>query len=357
MKNKNVSYDTTDIRNEAFSWIAQLETGELSPEDLAAFEEWIGRSPRHYSEIRQLAEMSKQVNSLADLSGALKVEKKQQKGFVRKVGLNAIKWRNGILAAGLAMCALGVTWNLNTEMNSPTFQLATQVGGVEETALLDGSSVKLNTNSEIEVEFDETERRIFLHKGEAFFDVAHDPEKPFSVYVEGRRITAVGTAFAVRKSANGLTVTVTEGKVALGRIGNENSVLPHGIGELEKLGDVSEHLKGQIISAGQKVKYSGVLNTPIVEELTPKDMSRQLSWRAGFLEFDKMRLIDVVEEMQRYTSTNIKLEDQELGELKFGGVFKAGETDAFFEALEYSFNIDVVRNSDLVVISRKESQD
>ncbi|MFC7292853.1 FecR family protein [Hirschia litorea] len=354
MKNKINLYVDSDIRNEAFSWIAQLETSELSTEDLAAFQEWISRSPKHYVEIREAAELSRQVNVLADLAGHLNSSQKKQSSFMRSKRVG-VRGRGGAFVA-VSICACALIWFSINQFNKPheVYQIATVVGQVEEAALTDGSSVKLNTNSEIEVDFEGNERRVLLNKGEVFFDVAHNPDKPFSVYVEGRRITAVGTAFAVRRTNNELIVTVSEGKVLLGVGELYSSTKAQG-----KTPSVSGLSIGgpndKLITAGQQLHISNVVSTPVVEEITLKDMSRQLAWRAGILEFDKKPLIDVVAEMQRYTPKNIKLEDEQLGELTFGGVFRAGETEAFFEALEYSFNLKVVNSDDgSIVISRKE---
>lgn len=352
MKNKNVSYDTADIRSEAFSWIAQLETGELSPEDLTAFEEWISRSPRHYSEIRELAEFSMEVNQLAQLSDAIASEQINQNASIRKGKMGIPTYGKTIFAAISAVCFFAFVWVSQSNEKSDIYNLTTPIGTVQEVALSDGSRVKLNTNSEIEVDFNSGERKIRLVRGEAFFDVAHNPDKPFAVYVEDRRVTAVGTAFAVHKSSSGLTVTVTEGKVALEENGYDQVPLKKFAKENLDDGKTT----GKIISAGQKVEYLGRIVAPVVEELKPKDITRELSWRAGFLEFDKMPLHEVIEEMQRYTTIKVKLEDHELGEMRFGGFFKAGETEAFFEALEYSFDIDVVRSENEALIKRLDKK-
>ena len=74
-KKDALSPDAPDLVSEATSWLAQLETGKLSKEDLAAFREWVQRSPRHYLEIRRLAELSREVNVLAGRSEERRVGK------------------------------------------------------------------------------------------------------------------------------------------------------------------------------------------------------------------------------------------------------------------------------------------
>jgi transmembrane sensor len=83
-----------------------------------------------------------------------------------------------------------------------------------------------------------------------------------------------------------------------------------------------------------------------VENISQRELSRELAWRSGLLDFENAPLGEVVQEMQRYTRLKIDITEDGLGDLKFGGVFRAGETEAFFDALELSFGVEVVRLSD-----------
>lgn len=62
----------SDITSEACAWIAQLETGALTPQDLSAFREWVGRSPRHAAEIRRIARLAEDMNVLAGMGEPLR---------------------------------------------------------------------------------------------------------------------------------------------------------------------------------------------------------------------------------------------------------------------------------------------
>src|SRR3546814_15029131 len=93
---------------------------------------------------------------------------------------------------------------------------ATATGEILRVPLRDGSAVTLNSNSEIDVDFDEGIRHVRLLRGEALFDVAKDSSRPFVVEADSTRVTAVGTSFTVhRVSGRDVRVLVREGVVEL----------------------------------------------------------------------------------------------------------------------------------------------
>src|SRR3546814_20916449 len=94
--------------------------------------------------------------------------------------------------------------------------------------LADGSKVTLNTATEIRVDYRARERIVRLVRGQALFDVAHAPDRPFSVIVAGRKVTALGTIFEVRFDKNRLKVTLLRGKVRIDeeRVGQAGAAPP-----------------------------------------------------------------------------------------------------------------------------------
>jgi len=91
---------------------------------------------------------------------------------------------------------------------------STPVGEIASVPMRDGSKVTLNTDSQIRVTLTDSERRVDLKYGEAFFEVSKDPKRPFVVNAGGKRVIAVGTQFSVRRDANDIQVVVTEGRFA-----------------------------------------------------------------------------------------------------------------------------------------------
>lgn len=348
-----LSPDAPDLTSEAAAWLAQLETGKLSREDLAAFREWIQRSPRHYAEIRRLAELSREVNVLAAMAGPLKEAAARQR-IVRRAE-TAPKRRRSFAGWGglglVATCALAfVIFSRSPAPAIPAPEpvyIATPVGETRDVALEDGTKVKLNTDSRVEVAFGKERRNVYLEKGEVFFDVAHDAARPFTVYAGDRSVTAVGTAFSVRWTDEALIVTVSEGKVAYDEAAvRRTAAPPQGQGRAIPASTSPGLPPRTMLGPGQRLAVSSLNQSEIVELLPEKTLSRELAWRSGFLDFQDAPLRQVVSEMQRYTDQEIVIADPELADMRFGGVFRIGQTDAFFEALELSFGVDVEHAED-----------
>src|SRR5690606_20513701 len=103
---------------------------------------------------------------------------------------------------------------------------ASNVGEVRRIALDDGSYMLLNTDSLAVIQFSEARRDVRLEKGEALFEVAKDPQRPFVVNAGDLTVKAVGTAFVVRREDSSVEVTVTEGVVEVARPGEPATEQP-----------------------------------------------------------------------------------------------------------------------------------
>lgn len=90
---------------------------------------------------------------------------------------------------------------------------ASSTGEVRTVILDDGSSITLAPESAIQINFTREHRRVTLHHGAAFVDVASDPNRPFSVLARDTVATALGTAFGVRHTQKGTSIGVTHGTV------------------------------------------------------------------------------------------------------------------------------------------------
>lgn len=357
MRQKDVlTPDAPDIVAEACAWLAQIETGRLSEKDLAALREWIQRSPRHYAELRRLAQLSHEVNILTEMSEPMREISQRRRGVLlgrdntsRRPAVWGLPAFGAVAAAAIALgfVLLAAPALAPAPSGSDPLMVATAIGQVEAVLLADGSTMKLNTDSQVSVNFGATERRILLEKGEAFFEVKHDPARPFVVYAGDKSVTAVGTAFSVRWTDSDLMVTVSEGRVAYGEV----LTPPRAEGTAET--GVSAALTGSqptVVEAGQRLAVSSADIQEVVETVSSASISREMAWQSGFLDFEDAPLREVVREMQRYTPKTIVIADEELADIQFGGVFRIGETNAFFDALELSFGVEVIEVDDTLLL-------
>jgi transmembrane sensor len=205
-------------------------------------------------------------------------------------------------------------------------------GEVLRVALDDSSTVMLNTDSVMQVKFDEEERGIVLRDGEASFNVAHDLSRPFVVHARDVTVRAVGTQFAVRMTKDAVFVTVTEGVVEVLRADGEG-----------------EPRRQLIVKNDQMVVPEA---EPMVErELTPEQVSRDLSWRDGLLVFDGETLAAAAAEVNRYSSVPVTIDDPALANEAFVGVFRIGNTRAFASAAADAFDARIVEGPDGIRLS------
>lgn len=318
------------VREQASEWIARLDGGSLSEREHGQFQEWINRSPAHRSEIRRLCAFWNELNDLTALA--------EEGAPVRRRGATRYRMAGAWAAcAALLLLVISLTVLNAPESAAPSEFHAVDIGAQKTVELQDGSIMQLNTGSHAKVEYTDTVRRIHLLNGEAYFDVAHDPERPFLVEVGGTTVRAVGTAFLVHLRHRGLEVMVTEGVVEM--------VSEHAAGA--EVLDTATAPVPLAISAGQRaVRADGGAS---LQTVTAQDIQRKLAWRDRVLAFFDTPLAEVVSEMSRYTDTTIRISDPELGQLRIGGYFKLGETDALLGALESGFGIRVTRVDDQLV--------
>jgi transmembrane sensor len=214
----------------------------------------------------------------------------------------------------------------------------TPVGGLSSVPMADGSLVTLNTDSQIRVALTETERRVELRRGEAFFEVSKDPHRPFVVRAGTKRVIAVGTQFSVRRDGEDIEVIVTEGKVRV------QDSAPRPGSRQDGSADVFL-TAGSIARAGE----AGVL----VLRKTLPEAEEQLSWRTGVLLFRNQNLADAIAEFNRYNVRKIVIRDPTVAALKIEGNFRATNVEAFVRLLESGFPVRAQDEADRIVLVAK----
>ncbi len=167
----------------------------------------------------------------------------------------------------------------------------------------------------------------------------------FSVAERTGVVRAVGTAFSVYVRRDVVDVTVTEGTVELKTAARLSDPKPDEPDQAQKTSQErgagkqdTAPLTTALVRAGQRAKADGAIES--IETVEKARLEREQSWRQGILRFSGEPLEKVIEEISRYTSQSIEIEDPAL---RFGGVFKIGETEKMFAALESGFGVKVER--------------
>ncbi len=340
----------SDIEEEACAWLIKLDADEpFTAAQLTQLRTWLQRSPVHREALNRMSLLWDRMDVLAQLAVPLGHIEPQRSGMhrIRNV-LSAIPFRASAAAAAVAMTAgVVLVWFLaQSSPQAPSIAAgfySTRVGEVVTLVLVDGSSAQLNTNTQVEVRYDDAQRTVRLLEGEAHFEVSHNPDIPFVVYAGRGAVRAVGTAFGVRLMDTEIAVTVTQGRVDLETL---DTASPGGAAPSS--GKAENHPSAMTrigsLTAGQTARF-GSHRKPIdaVQTLTTPQVAMRLSWREGLLTFAGEPLDEVVADISRYTDMSVVIVDPNIKTVRIGGQFKIGETDALLDVLQTSFGIAVRR--------------
>jgi len=231
-------------------------------------------------------------------------------------------WR---LVAGLAALgiALAIAWQFTPWAYVPG-QYETRLGEQRTLDLDDHSRLTLDARTKVRVRFTKDARVVQLLYGQAQFNVAHDPARPFKVLAGGREIVAVGTVFTVEVADSQVHVAMLEGKVAVLEDSNP-SPSPNGSGTSANLPRPIE------LAAGEALSVSAGGHAVV----TPKaDLEAATAWREGKIIFRSEPLEEAIRRVNRYSRVQIDLEAGALSSSEISGVFEAGDTQGFLDAIE-----------------------
>lgn len=315
--------DDDRLRREAIGWAARLSDREATADDRRSFERWQAQTPAHAHAYRTIA----RIWNDRQLDDAARHAAKRQPAVTPRVSAGFVwRWARPICAA--VACLVAMLWG------AQYFDLLTQLQADQHTAvgerrtvrLSDGSMVTLNTESAIAAAFDGTIRTVRLLKGEAFFKVQPDPDRPFIVESGETIAKAVGTEFVVRTQPGADRVTVIEGAVAVSSRRHQPST--------EKLtaGHTIEHLGGRLGTV-QRI-----------------DVSAASAWLQGLLIVDDVPLAHVIEEVQRYYPGAIVLWNREIGERHVTGTYKLDQPSQILYHLTKTLPLRTANLADRIIL-------
>lgn len=336
---------------EAAAWMARLDRG-LSPDEQARLHEWLRADAKNADALLALAALWDDLDVLAELSALLPLERAAARSGAR--GRRGLIWAAtaGLLAiaavAGLIVHQHGSHDTIDAALPTVALTFETEIGGRKAERLPDASTVTLNTDTAVRIEYSADARDVYLERGEVYFAVAAEPERPFRVHAGGSTVEALGTAFNVKMAAGNVEVTVTEGRV---KLRDRASAPPIASEELRGHGifDVTL-IEGEVALLDQAERVQDAV--PQISRLGPAQLDIKLAWQRGMLIFEGEPLDVMLEEMERYTTIDFVVEDERLRGIRIGGYFRAGDVDALLIALRENFDIESERVDDTIVLRR-----
>jgi transmembrane sensor len=347
------------IHQAAAEWFIRLQNIDVSLEEVLAWQRWIGMDQRHaqafsrlestyrtFGQMRAASAPRAPASHSADYDGSVSVSTWLNTHSARPV--RSLHWV--AIAATIVGLTVAMTWwirgNLNApwHTSSPVQILQTAVGENRSTLLLDGSKVTLGGGTEMRVAFDTASRRIELMRGEAFFSVAKDAARPFSVRAGDALVTALGTQFNVRRRNDRVMVAVVEGRV---RVEPTPSIVPVAL-----LREFRPQLAPVQVDAGQQTVAG---DAGIGDAVVLADAAATVSWQTGRLAFNGEPLREVVLDVNRYSRKPITLGDEAAGALKITGTVLGADVEGWVASLERAFAVEADEEPDRIVIRSRRA--
>jgi len=323
---------TPQIEARAAEWLARQQ-GNWRDEDNQALESWLAGSTAHrVAYLRLNAAWTR-----ADRLAALRTPSDPASGIEPPKPITNVLRRDAAarIAAVFVLLAVGIGALIYAlpkaeRSSSAAFEYQTQVGGHKVVALADGSTVELNTDTRVRAKVTASARTVWLEQGEAFFDVVHDTNHPFTVVAGPRRITVLGTRFSVRRDDGDVQVKVLEGKVRI-----ESAEQP-----VDK--------PPAIVTRGEFVVAKK--DSTLIAQRAPQEIENDLEWRHGVLVINHWTLADAAREFNRYNDKKLVVAES-VADLRLGGRFEAGNVEAFARLLHDALGLRVQAGADEITIT------
>jgi transmembrane sensor len=327
--------DESDARRtaEAAAWrIRLMEAGVDSNDE---FEMWLIADPANQLAWRRVGAAWGLFGELAAAPELLEA-RRGALGRARDAGRRRWQPRRLLgLAAAIAAIAILSTMLFSWQGAQPDVYRTT-LGERRTITLVDGSRLSLDAATEVRVKYSRHTRDLWLVAGQARFDVAHEPERPFSVTAGSERIVATGTAFAVDMVGPRILVALIEGHVVV--ISDDSPDQKSG------QADSSANARARRIElhAGEQLVTSP-LEPPRVHNV---NVLHATAWQNGQLVVEDEPLSSVLDRLSRYTHRSLRVKDERVASLRVSGVFNVDDLDGIAGTLSQYLHVRVERSDD-----------
>lgn len=305
----------------ATQWLLRLQSPDLTEDEERQFFAWLESSAEHQQAYIEAEAYWENLASLKDYQSADTIPV-------------ARRWYPQAIAASVIFLAGWLLLHFNSAHELETYRSG--IGQQQQISLNDGSSIILNTDSQIRIEplSPSKPRVVYLDSGEALFSVQPDPSRPFIVSTPQGAVRVLGTQFSVRADDGDMLVTVVEGKVAIAETAVEQSQ----INEFKIHTTLTADQQLSIVQARQ-----GLL--PIVV-----DAKSLTFWKEGKLVYNGVTLNQVAKDLSRYFEGDITLGDESLGNRKIVAVIELKDKTSAMAAIESAFSVVAVNRTDALTV-------
>ncbi len=346
---------------QATKWFLRVRSEAAQVEDLPALKDWLDADPLHklaYQQVRATWSALGTLSSTPEVMlGRRDALDDAHKVYLRRWSVPKKVSRYIPLAASIIVAIVGaLTW-----MHTQRGVYTTDVSERRTLTLEDGSVVTLDAKSRVRVQYEANQRVIALERGQARFDVAKDPTRPFRVNAGDQTVIALGTQFNVELVSGNVLVSMIEGHVAVTGIeaasaqplqslrlsqndGSKAASAPPGSqpqARVETPGQIASLPPMVELKAGEGLRVRSNGQAVVLPKI---DVDRATAWQSGKMYFDNEPLGNAAERINRYSTLQISVDPSVQG-VNVNGIFNAGDSNAFVEAICTYFPVQVDRIS------------
>lgn len=307
--------------NQASEWLLKLEA---DPAQFEAFDQWLHANPEHFE---AWAQVNRAWAAIVPHAPLLATCRPDTSGSLPPHPLQVARPRHlrprRLLLAAACACAIAVGV---AALSDPAWRADyhTGMGESRVVQLADGSRITLAAQTAVNIDYQGTERRVELVRGEALFEVAHDARRPFQVNIGAASVRVLGTVFDVALSTAGLKVEVREGAV--------------GVRATEQSWRLAAGQRLWLETRDGRAQQSAIATDEVA------------SWVAGQQFFENARVSDVVEQLRRYQHGWIIIGNDALGQQRVTGLYDLRDPQRALQALMAPLGGHVAHYSALLTV-------
>jgi transmembrane sensor len=316
-----VSASQTEAR--AAQWLAARDRDDWSEADQASLNAWLDETIDNAVAYWRLEAAWSSTERLTAL---------RRSGRTQSVPAPKRNFRIWLLGAAAALAAVTALGFGSSYFFQPAIRTyATAIGERETIRFADGSQIELNTDTRLRAEVSASRRKVWLEKGEAYFQIHHDASNPFVVIAGDRYVTDLGTKFRIRRDQGRLEVALVEGRAQL------------------ETSDTQAPRKPMVLTPGDTAIATA--DKVSLTRVASNGLARELAWRHGNIIFNNTTLAAAAAEFNRYNREKIVIADPAVANTAIYGTFQTDNVAAFARLAHEVLGLNVEHRNGSIVVS------
>lgn len=318
-------------KDQALAWFVKMQSDQVDPLTRQQFETWLQAHTSHKREYEKLCSLWSDLDQVPDfaksnLSDRADSSPEDDRKISKPFFLPKTRTARALGVTSLLVILL-LLIRLDDFLLILESDYRTAIGEQKKISLEDGSTIFLNTNSAVSVEYTSLSRQIKLKRGQAHFHPQKDSKRPFKVKADAVTAVALGTEFDVLLKPSQVAVTLFEGSV--------------------QVSDSLQKTEAHTLKPGDQIVYQEANKNGVLKTV---DVHQARAWQRGKLIFQDIPLHKVVDQVSRYRRGKILITDSKLREMKVSGVFNIDAPKKIISTIEKNLPVDTIELTPYLIL-------